>query len=100
MPLPQDSDILSKHDYTAPTESTVDVSALPAVMQKRNFGKAHQTKYTHLAAEDTSRQSGGWGRPGGGGGGGGAGGGGAGCFVCGGPHVSLLIFPSAFEQHP
>ncbi|GAA5986164.1 hypothetical protein JCM10908_006438 [Rhodotorula pacifica] len=86
----QDMDILKKHDYTAPTESTItDVSSLPAVMQKRNFGKAHQTKYTHLAAEDTSRQSGGWGRPGGGGAGGGAGAGGsgAGCFICGGPHL-------------
>ncbi|GAA5867857.1 hypothetical protein JCM3774_005886 [Rhodotorula dairenensis] len=87
----QDMEILKKHDYTAPTESTItDVSSLPAVMQKRNFGKAHQTKYTHLAAEDTSRQSGGWGRPGGGGGGGGsgaAGGSGAGCFLCGGPHL-------------
>ncbi|GAA5954925.1 hypothetical protein JCM8115_005571 [Rhodotorula mucilaginosa] len=83
----QDMDILKKHDYTAPTESTItDVSSLPAVMQKRNFGKAHQTKYTHLAAEDTSRQSGGWGRPGGTGGSGSGSGAGAGCFVCGGPH--------------
>ncbi|GAA6000567.1 microfibrillar-associated 1 family protein [Rhodotorula paludigena] len=85
----QDLDILKKHDYTAPTESTVDVSALPAVMQKRNFGKAHQTKYTHLAAEDTSRQHGGFGRsgPSGAGGAGVAGGAGQGCFVCGGPHL-------------
>ncbi|KAG0663510.1 hypothetical protein C6P46_002406 [Rhodotorula mucilaginosa] len=93
----QDMEILKKHDYTAPTESTItDVSSLPAVMQKRNFGKAHQTKYTHLAAEDTSRQSGGWGRPGGtGGSGSGSGAGaGAGCFVCGGPHVRLVRFPS------
>lgn len=82
-------EILKKHDYTAPTESTItDVSSLPAVMQKRNFGKAHQTKYTHLAAEDTSRQSGGWGRPGG------TGGSGSGCFLCGGPHVRLVRFPS------
>ncbi|POY72373.1 hypothetical protein BMF94_4677 [Rhodotorula taiwanensis] len=83
----QDLDILKKHDYTAPTESTIaDVSSLPAVMQKRNFGKAHQTKYTHLAAEDTSRQSGGWGRPGGSGPGG-SGAAGSGCFICGGPHL-------------
>ncbi|BGP26558.1 hypothetical protein JCM10295v2_005511 [Rhodotorula toruloides] len=83
----QDLDILKKHDYTAPTASTItDVSSLPAVMQKRNFGKAHQTKYTHLAAEDTSRTSGGWGKlsgPGGGAGGGKEGG----CFLCGGPHL-------------
>ncbi|BGP57113.1 hypothetical protein JCM8202_000555 [Rhodotorula sphaerocarpa] len=96
----QDSDILSKHDYTAPTESTVDVSALPAVMQKRNFGKAHQTKYTHLAAEDTSRHSGGWGRPGGGGGGGGGAGGGGGCFVCGGPHLKRDCPQLAAGEHP
>ncbi|GAA6003986.1 hypothetical protein JCM10207_006499 [Rhodosporidiobolus poonsookiae] len=86
-----DSEILKKHDFTAPTASTVqDVSSLPSVMQKRNFGKAHQTKYTHLAAEDTSRGGGGWGketRPGGGGGAGGAGGSGQGCFNCGGPHL-------------
>ncbi|GAA5951275.1 hypothetical protein JCM21900_003824 [Sporobolomyces salmonicolor] len=85
----QDLEILKKHDYTAPTEAqNVDVSALPAVMQKRNFGKAHQTKYTHLADQDTSRQSGGWGaptRPLGGPGGNTAGG--EGCFVCGGPHL-------------
>jgi microfibrillar-associated protein 1 len=51
--------VLQKHDYTAPTESTFKaVDTLPAVMQKRNFGKAHQTKYTHLAAEDTSKNAG------------------------------------------
>ncbi|GAA5823215.1 hypothetical protein JCM11251_007527 [Rhodosporidiobolus azoricus] len=90
----QDLDILKKRDYQAPTASSVvDVSSLPAVMQKRNFGKAHQTKYTHLADQDTSRQSGGWGkdakpRPGGGGfGGAGGGAGGEGCFNCGGPHL-------------
>ncbi|EGU11573.1 Microfibrillar-associated protein 1 [Rhodotorula toruloides ATCC 204091] len=77
----QDLDILKKHDYTAPTASTItDVSSLPAVMQKRNFGKAHQTKYTHLAAEDTSRTSGGWGKPSGPGGGAGGGKDG-GCFL-------------------
>ncbi|BGP42250.1 hypothetical protein JCM10449v2_006255 [Rhodotorula kratochvilovae] len=90
----QELDVLKKHDYTAPTESTVtDVSSLPAVMQKRNFGKAHQTKYTHLAAEDTSRQSGGFGRAGGGAGGGAGGAQGAGCFLCGGPHVRPSLPP-------
>ncbi|GAA5867741.1 hypothetical protein JCM8547_005219 [Rhodosporidiobolus lusitaniae] len=91
----QDLDILKKHDYTAPTQSSVvDVSSLPAVMQKRNFGKAHQTKYTHLADQDTSRGGGGWGKdskPGmGEGNAGRLGGGGAagqGCFNCGGPHL-------------
>ncbi|GAA5843089.1 hypothetical protein JCM9279_001858 [Rhodotorula babjevae] len=82
------AELLNKRDYTAPTESTVDVSSLPAVMQKRNFGKAHQTKYTHLADQDTSRQSGGFGGAGGSGAGGGPGGAsGSGCFLCGGPHL-------------
>ncbi|GAA5922114.1 hypothetical protein JCM3775_003496 [Rhodotorula graminis] len=80
------AELLNKRDYTAPTESTVDVSTLPAVMQKRNFGKAHQTKYTHLADQDTSRQSGGFGRAGGSGAAGG-GASGSGCFLCGGPHL-------------
>ncbi|GAA6029145.1 hypothetical protein JCM8097_001621 [Rhodosporidiobolus ruineniae] len=84
----QDLDILSKRDYTAPTTSTVvDVSSLPSVMQKRNFGKAHQTKYTHLADQDTSRTNGGWGRETRPGGGAGGKGGGEGCFNCGGPHL-------------
>ncbi|KAG6902998.1 hypothetical protein C0995_008571 [Termitomyces sp. Mi166 len=45
----QDEEILKKHDYTAPTESTVDISMLPKVMQVKNFGKRSRTKYTHLA---------------------------------------------------
>ncbi|BGP34109.1 hypothetical protein JCM10296v2_005924 [Rhodotorula toruloides] len=97
----QDLDILKKHDYTAPTASTItDVSSLPAVMQKRNFGKAHQTKYTHLAAEDTSRTSGGWGKPSGPGGGAGGGKDG-GCFLCGGPHVATQVGPLGdLHHHP
>ncbi|GAA5941633.1 uncharacterized protein JCM15063_001644 [Sporobolomyces koalae] len=82
----QDLDILKKHDYTAPTISTVDVSSLPEVLQRRNFGKASQSKYTHLADQDTSRKDGGFG------GGsssrlGGSGGHSTGCFNCGGPHL-------------
>ncbi|GAA5906929.1 uncharacterized protein JCM6883_005735 [Sporobolomyces salmoneus] len=92
----QDQEILQKHDYTAPTISTVDVSSLPSVLQKRNFGKMSQSKYTHLADQDTSRKDGGFGggggssmKPGAGGGAGGIGGGsnGNGCFNCGGPHL-------------
>ncbi|GAA5970831.1 hypothetical protein JCM3765_005579 [Sporobolomyces pararoseus] len=83
----QDQEILKKHDYTAPTISTVDVSSLPSVLQKRNFGKMSQSKYTHLADQDTSRKDGGFGgisksgsKPGGNATG-------NGCFNCGGPHL-------------
>jgi microfibrillar-associated protein 1 len=81
--LTQDDDFLKNRDYSAPTESTVDLSLLPKVMQKRNFRKMSQTKYTHLADQDTSapRTS----RPGGGFGGGG--GGKMECFRCGGDHM-------------
>ncbi|SCV71428.1 BQ2448_3016 [Microbotryum intermedium] len=79
-----DAEILTKHDFTAPTVSTVkDMSSLPKAMQNKNFGKMSQSKYTHLADQDTSKEAK-WGRSGGGGGSGSAGGG---CFNCGGPHV-------------
>jgi len=78
----QDEEILKRHDYTEATESTVDVTLLPKVMQIRNFGKRSQTKYTHLVDQDTTISTGGFGglgpvKPGGG----------QGCFSCGGPHL-------------
>ncbi|KAK4057014.1 hypothetical protein OIO90_001914 [Microbotryomycetes sp. JL221] len=77
-----DLDILKKHDYTAPTESTnVSMDALPKAMQNKNFGKRSQTKYTHLANEDTSDKQAGWGNKRG------FGGGNLVCFHCGGPHM-------------
>lgn len=82
----QDQEILKRHDFTEKTESTVDVSALPSVMQVKNFGKRGRTKYTHLLDQDTTSGNGGFG-----GAGsvkvGGKGTEGNGCFLCGGPHL-------------
>ncbi|KIJ45096.1 hypothetical protein M422DRAFT_29947 [Sphaerobolus stellatus SS14] len=79
----QDLDILKRHDYTEATESTVDISMLPKVMQVRDFGKRSRTKYTHLVDQDTTAGNGGFG---------GAAplkaaAAGQGCFNCGGPHI-------------
>ncbi|KAI0739598.1 splicing factor, Prp19-binding domain-containing protein [Daedaleopsis nitida] len=82
----QDEEVLKRHDYTEATESTVDVSLLPKVMQVKNFGKRGRTKYTHLLDQDTTVASGGFGgtAPVKAGGTSTAGGG---CFLCGGPHL-------------
>lgn len=75
---------MKKRDYTEATESTVDVSLLPKIMQVRNFGKRSRTKYTHLVDQDTTGSTGSFGghgpvkssgmtQPG--------------CFSCGGPHL-------------
>ena len=82
----QDEEILQKRDYTEATESTMDVSLLPKVMQVKNFGKRGRTKYTHLLDQDTTVASGGFGgtAPITAGGTSTISGG---CFLCGGPHM-------------
>ena len=88
----QDLEILKRHDYTQATESTMDVSVLPKVMQVRDFGKRSRTKYTHLLDQDTTAGNGGFGgvklKPGMGGSSGEPGG----CFNCGGPHLKEGMF--------
>ncbi|KAJ3864584.1 splicing factor, Prp19-binding domain-containing protein, partial [Lentinula novae-zelandiae] len=78
--------ILQRHDFTEATESTMDVSLLPKVMQVKNFGKRSRTKYTHLLDQDTTIATGGFGgtAPVKAGGKSTEAGG---CFLCGGPHM-------------
>ncbi|PSS31936.1 hypothetical protein PHLCEN_2v2296 [Hermanssonia centrifuga] len=82
----QDEEILKRHDFTEATESTMDVSLLPKVMQVKNFGKRGRTKYTHLLDQDTTATTGGFGgtAPVKSGGTSTTAGG---CFLCGGPHL-------------
>lgn len=51
----QDMDILQR-DYSQSTVDAVDKRHLPQILQKRHFGQRSQSKWTHLSAEDTTRQ--------------------------------------------
>lgn len=48
----QDDELIKNRDFQAPLESAVDVSLLPKVMQKRNFGKMSQTKVSSFLSVD------------------------------------------------
>ena len=59
--LDEHDDLVKKRDFTAPTlEDRFNKETLPEIMQRREFGKKGQSKWTHLAAEDTSRRDAGW----------------------------------------
>jgi len=52
----EDDKSITNRDYSAPTlEDKFDKSMLPEIMQVKNFGRAGQTKWTHLSKEDTSQ---------------------------------------------
>jgi microfibrillar-associated protein 1 len=47
---------LLKRDFAVPTlEDHFDKTALPRVLQVKNFGRSGRTKYTHLVDQDTSQ---------------------------------------------
>jgi hypothetical protein len=52
----QDDEYVQRLDADAPTgaDRETDRTTLPAVLQVRDFGKSHRSKWTHLAAEDTT----------------------------------------------
>lgn len=53
----------TQRDFSAPTGADLgDRSALPAVMQVKNFGRRGQTKWTHLVGEDTTDFAAPWGQ--------------------------------------
>ncbi|RIA84761.1 splicing factor, Prp19-binding domain-containing protein [Glomus cerebriforme] len=57
----EDDNQILKRDYTVPTPDEVGhKEILPKVMQVKNFGRAGQTKWTHLTDQDTSTKDAPW----------------------------------------
>ncbi|TMW68825.1 hypothetical protein Poli38472_006293 [Pythium oligandrum] len=55
-------DVRKRDASGATLEDNFNKEMMPSVMQVKNFGKSGRTKYTHLAAEDTSKKDSLWGR--------------------------------------
>lgn len=54
-------DDVYRRNFSEPTlEDHFDKTILPKVMQVKNFGRCGRTKYTHLAAEDTTKFDSAW----------------------------------------
>eukprot|EP01119_Soliformovum_irregulare_P003046 TRINITY_DN1332_c0_g4_i1.p1 TRINITY_DN1332_c0_g4~~TRINITY_DN1332_c0_g4_i1.p1 ORF type:complete len:344 (+),score=124.73 TRINITY_DN1332_c0_g4_i1:39-1070(+) len=56
-----EKDEIGNRNFNLPTlEDHVDKEALPKILQRKNFGKAGNTKYTHLKDQDTTDWDAGW----------------------------------------
>ncbi|KAJ3368507.1 Microfibrillar-associated protein 1 [Allomyces arbusculus] len=58
--LDEGRDLLNRNYNEATGDDMVNREALPEVLQRRNFGKSGQSKWTHLAKEDTSSKDAAW----------------------------------------
>ncbi|KAJ3363685.1 Microfibrillar-associated protein 1 [Allomyces javanicus] len=58
--LDEGRDLLDRNYNEATGDDMVNREALPEVLQRRNFGKSGQSKWTHLSKEDTSSRDAAW----------------------------------------